>query len=380
MSLKENLKQTAYNATTIECLGTITMPLKCNSKWYRTTFCVIDVNKGNYKPSPILGLRSCKELGIVEIKTPDVSAITPKAKSSEKIACTDDLKKLYPTQFNTIGNFEGKVKLHLKDNAEPCVGAPRKCSIHMRDKVKDALDDMESKGIIRKVDEHTDWCSNICFVTKKDGSLRVCLDPKKLNDNLKRCPHKIPTVEELNPMFSGARYFSKLDAKAGYWACTLDEQSQLLTTFRSPLGQRYCFIRMPFGLATSQDEFQKKQDENLEKLQGVVGIADDVCLMGKTEEEHDRNLLALMERAKSKGLVFHSEKCLIKQPQIEFFGNIYTRDGIKPDPGKVKDIREMPTPTSKDELHTFLGMLTYLSQFIPKFSDKTSALLKTEVL
>ena len=114
---------------------------------------------------------------------------------------------------------------------------------------------MEEKGIIRKVDEHSNWCSNVCFVTKKDGSLRVCLDPKRLNENLKRCPHKIPTVEELNPAFHGAKYFSKLDAKAGYWSVKLAEKSQLLTTFRSPLGQRYCFLHMPFGLNTAQDDF-----------------------------------------------------------------------------------------------------------------------------
>ena len=166
--------------------------------------------------------------------------------------------------------------------------------------IKAELDDMENKGIIRKVNEHSDWCSSVCFVTKKDNSLRVCLDPKQLNENLKRCPNKIPALEELNPMFDGAKYFSKLDANAEYWSCKLAEESQLLTTFRSPLGQRYCFIRMPFGLNTAQDDFQRKMDEILENLHGVVGIADDVCVTGRTEEEHDRNLMNLMLRAEIK--------------------------------------------------------------------------------
>ena len=131
----------------------------------------------------------------------------------------------------------------------------------MKDKIKATLEEMEKDGIIRKVTEHTDWVANVTFATKKDELLRVCLDPKRLNEALKRTPHKIPTVEELNPIVSGAKYFSKLDAKAGYWSVKLDEKSQLLTTFRSPLGPRYCFCRMPFGLSTSQDDYQRKMDE-----------------------------------------------------------------------------------------------------------------------
>ena len=105
-------------------------------------------------------------------------------------------------------------------------------------------------------------------------------------------------------------------------------------------------------------------DEILEGLPGVAGIADDVCVTGATEEEHDINLHKLMKRAETKGLVFNSEKCFIKRTEITFFGNIYTDQGIKPDPAKVKDIQEMPSPTNKDELRKFLGMITYLSQFI----------------
>ena len=93
---------------------------------------------------------------------------------------------------------------------------------------------MTEQGVIRKVEEHTDWCSSLAFSTKKDGSIRICLDPQKLNRSLSRCAHKISTVEELNPVFSRAKYFSKLDAKAGYWSVHLDETSQLLTTFGTP--------------------------------------------------------------------------------------------------------------------------------------------------
>ena len=111
---------------------------------------------------------------------------------------------------------------------------------------------MESQGVIEKVEEHSDRCRSLVTSIKKDGSVRVCLDPKKLNEALRRCPHKISTLEEISHQFQGAKYFSKLDAKAGYWSVGLDEESQLLTTFRTPFG-RYKFRKLLFGLSISQD-------------------------------------------------------------------------------------------------------------------------------
>ena len=101
--------------------------------------------------------------------------------------------------------------------------------------------------VIRLVVEPTDWVSSITYVQKVDGSLRICLDPKDLNDALKRGQHHIPTVEELTHKFTGSTVFSKLDAKSGYWTIQLESESQLLTTFNSPFG-RFRFKRLPFGL------------------------------------------------------------------------------------------------------------------------------------
>lgn len=123
----------------------------------------------------------------------------------------------------------------------------------------------------------------------------------------------------------------------------------------------------------SQDFFK---DQILEGLHNRA-----VC--GKNEEDHDKHMINLMERATEAGMVFNSDKCSIKQKSISFFGNLYTDSGIKPDPAKIKDIQKIPTPQNKDELHRFLGMLTYLSAYIPKFAEKAHilrGLLKNEAL
>ena len=173
---------------------------------------------------------------------------------------------MYPEQFDK--------EHHIV--VDPDVHAPRKCPIHLKDELKSELDKMLTIDVIRKVTEPTDWVNSLTYSRKANGEIRVCLDPKDLNKAIKRNHHKTPTLEELTHKFREARFFSKLDAKSGYWAVKLDKESQLLTTFNSPFG-RFCFKRMPFGLVMSQDVFQHKMDQILERCPGTIGIADYVA-------------------------------------------------------------------------------------------------------
>ena len=367
-----NVKLTAYNGGEIECCGVLKILCRYKeSQWRKYKFYVVDVDG-----PAILGLRACEQMHVVTINAIKSSANCPvPAGTAQKTNVTsiEDLKKQFPEQFDRIGSFEGKASLFLKRDARPSIDAPRKCSIHLKARLQQELDTMENDGIIRKIEHHTDWCSSITTSVKKDGSLRVCLDPKRLNDNLKRCPHKIPTLEELNPEFAEALVFSKMDAKAGYWSIHLDEASQEITTFRTPFG-RYCYRRLPFGLCVSQDLFQQAMDRILARAPGCVGIADDVVVYGRDNTEHDKNLLRLMQVAKEEGLVFNSKKCVIKTSEIVFFGSVYGKDGIKPDPSKIEDIRKMPTPQDREDLQRFIGLMNYLAAYIPHFADKVSPL------
>jgi hypothetical protein len=361
----------AYNDTEITCHGYIEMPCRHNDgDWVTHRFYIVDV------PGPAAcGLPMSEALGLVTV---NCSINIPPPTSINSI---EDLKKQYPEQFDRIGKLPGKVKLYLIEGAVPSKDPPRKCSIHIRNKLKSELDRMESLGIISKVREHADWHSSLVTSIKKDGSLRVCLDPKKLNQALRRSPHKMMTLEEASYKFNGAKLFSKLDAKAGYWSVELEDASQILTTFRTPFG-KYKFKRLPFGLSVSQDLYQEKIDHILENCPGTIGMADDIAVFGKTEEEHDQNLITLLNEAKKNGLVFNSGKCTIKQSQIEYFGMIFSSAGMKPDHKKIADLKAIPPPTSKTELQEFLGLVTFLGPFIPNLSAQAEpirALLKKDV-
>lgn len=151
-------------------------------------------------------------------------------------------------------------------------------------------------------------------------------------------------MEEISHRLAGAKHFSKLDAKHGYWAIQLDEESSLLTCFNTPVG-RYRYLRCPFGLKMSQDIFQQKMDQILETRKGAIGISDDICIYGRTIQEHDQNLIETMETARKYGLVFNKEKCAIRQKQIKIYGLIWDENGSHPDPDKCDKIKSKPAPT-----------------------------------
>ena len=173
---------------------------------------------------------------------------------------------------------------------------------------------MVENGIITKIKEGeaTRWVNSLVYRRKQNERLGLCLDPKGLNAAIQREHHVTPTLEEILPKLRQARFFSIDDAKCGYWNVELDEESSYLTTFNSPFG-RYRFKRMPFGLKMSQDIFQAKIDQTFEDCEGVVGIADDIVISGRTEEEHDRNLHRMIGRCQNTGLKLNPDKCFVKQ-------------------------------------------------------------------
>ena len=206
---------------------------------------------------------------------------------------------------------------------------------------------MEKKGVIRKVDVPTDWVSSIVIVEKPGtGKLRICLDPKHLNQAINREHYQLPTVEEIATRVSSAKVFSKLEARHGYWQIPLDESSQLLTTFNTPFG-RWFFTRMPFGIKSAQEVFEKIISQHFDDLEGVATDIDDILVWRSSEKEHDQRLQAAIHRCEKINLTLNEEKCEFNVDEVCYCGHYFTKDGVKPDISKIRAIREMPAPTTK---------------------------------
>ncbi|KAK2724943.1 hypothetical protein QYM36_001408 [Artemia franciscana] len=225
----------------------------------------------------------------------------------------------------------------------------------------------------KKVVTPTEWVNSMVMVEKKDGSIRLCIDPVDLNKSIKRPHYPIPTLDDVTSKLHGAKVFTKLDARSGYWSILLSDDSSYLMTFSTIYG-RYRFKRMPFGIISAQDEFQRRMEDAFEGLEGFEIIIDDMIVYGNTQEEHDERLAAILERALVKGIRFNEEKCEFSVSRVKYFGHVISSEGMQPDPDKIRAINNMPSPSCREELQTLLGMINYLAKYIPSLSTKNKKL------
>ena len=240
-------------------------------------------------------------------------------------------------------------------------------------KVRAELERMEQLGVIAKVEVPTDWCAGMVVVPKPDGNVRICVDLTKLNESVCRERHILPAVDQTLAQLAGAQVFTKLDANSGFWQIPLSANSALLTTFLTPFG-RYCFHRLPFGITSAPEHFQRRMSALLEGLEVVVCLMDDILVYGKNQEEHDERLLKVLQRLETAGLTLNREKCKFSQTLVKFLGQMVDKSGVRPDPAKVKAIQEVPIPKNVGDVRRFLGMVNQLGKFAPNLAEKTKAL------
>ncbi|KAI3359277.1 hypothetical protein L3Q82_002792 [Scortum barcoo] len=212
-------------------------------------------------------------------------------------------------------------------------------------------------------------------VTKQTGDLRVCMDPKDLNANIKREHYQIPTRDEITSEMAGAKFFSKLDASQGFWQMKLHEDSTKYCTFNTPFGH-YSFQRMPFGITSAPEVFHRTMEHIIEGIEGVRVYIDDIVLWGSTLEQHNERLIKVLQRIQHYGLKLNRAKCQFGVKEIAFLGDKLSEAGVKPDRSKVKAILEMPQPKDKKGVLRVLGMINFIGKFIPNLSSKTVHLRK----
>ena len=357
-----------YNEEVVTPLGVarvvVTNPK--NRKRYSVEFVVIKENL-----TPLLGLKAAEGMRLVTVNYSLMERIA-------SVGITDK----YADVFNgELGKLPGTVNLKVDESVDPVVSPARRIPIALKPKLKAELERLTKMGVIESVNEPTPWVNQMVIVEKKSGDLRICLDPRNLNQALKREHYQLPILEDTLHNMSESKVFTKLDVSSAYWHVELDEPSSLLTTFQTPFG-RFRWRRLAFGLSASSEIFQKKILEAIDGLDGVECIADDVVVHGKSVEAHDRNLEAFLERCKEKGLKLNLDKLELRLPRITFMGHCITETGLELDPEKSRAVKEMKTPTNLEELRRFLGMANYLSRFIPNLNSVTSPLrnlLKKEV-
>lgn len=315
-----------------------------NGKKYSVEFVVFE---GDY--APLLGFKASKQMGLITV-------------NENEFECVDAVK--IDNSDDKLGTLPGIQTLSLDPQVKPTIMPDRRVPVALKSKLKTELDRLESMGVIAPVNEPTEWVSQLVIASKKDGQIRICIDPKELNKALLRERFTLPVLEDTLHEMGQSRVFSKADLASGYWHVRLDEKSSHLTTFQTCFG-RYRWLRLPFGLSVSSEIFQKKLFEALHGLSGVVCIADDVIIHGKSMEEHDANLEQFFKRCNEMNIKLNKDKLMLRTDHVIFMGHCISKDGLVTDPDKVKAICEYPAPANIKELRSFLGMVNYLSKFLP---------------
>lgn len=230
---------------------------------------------------------------------------------------------------------------------------------------------MEKLGVISKMTQPTPWCAGMVVVPKPRAKIpiRLCVDLTPLNKWVRRERHILPAVDDTLAMLAGVKVFTKLDATSGFWQIPLSEESKLLTTLITPFG-RYAFNRLPFGISSAPEHFQRRMSQMLEGCTGVVCHADDILVYGEDIQQHEERLYQVLEKLKKEGLTLNSEKCEVAN-SIMFLGHQVTADGVAADPGKVRAIMEMPEPSDVEGVKRLLGMSDYIGKFLPDLASYT---------
>ena len=192
--------------------------------------------------------------------------------------------------------------------------------------------------------------------------LRVCLDPRDLNEALEREPYYTCSVDEITENLQGMTVFTIVDFKKGYWMVVLHADSRKLTCIALPFDRFQC-TRLPMGTVVAQDIFQSKLDSIFIGMEGVTGIADDMVIAGRDEMEHDRNFPAFMEKCMSSNFTLNSEKNLFQQSQVSFYDHCWSKQGISLDPKMIEALNHMEFPLDKETMRSFLGMVNYLNRY-----------------
>lgn len=342
-----------YNAPPFRPMGRVVMP--CQS--FQLEFLVMPGREEN-----LLGFQSCKQLGLIH-----------RVSRMLKLLTRPEFLKANSDSFQGVGKIPGLTKIHVKPDAVPRVARGRRFAYSLQDKLIKTLRMMEADDIIEPVREPTDWVSNITAVEKADGTLRVCLDPQSLNQAIVIPKFQIPKTDDIVVHLSSMCLFTVLDLKSGFWHMELDAESSKLTTFNSPIG-RYRFKRMCFGINCAPELFMAKMVSLFGDIPNVYPYFDDLIVATKTEEEHDETLRQICSRARQHNVKFNAEKLQFKQDTVQFLGLIISKNGIQPAPKHIRAILEMPQPTDKPAVMRFLGLVKFLSRFIPNVSQLTANL------
>ena len=267
-----------------------------------------------------------------------------------------------------VGEVKGyEAALDLKPDAKPKFCKARPVPFALKEKLDTTIDKLVKSGQWIQVN-HSQYASPIVPIVKEDGTIRVCGDYKcTLNPNLDTEIYPLPTLEDCFSPLAGGELFTKLDIKQAYNNLKLRPSDQKLATVNTHKGL-FVPTRLPYGVSSAGAIFQRKMDQVLNGLDGVVCRVDDIAITGPNDEVHMKRVREVVNRLEAAGFRCRMEKCVFMAETIVFLGYEISKHGIKPKTCKVETLRKAPYPENQSQLISFLGAVQYYSRHIPNMS------------
>ena len=325
---------------------------------------------------PILAGKRAETLGIISF-APRAQVFTPiNMISMDMNSRIQNVVAQYPDLFTGTGLIKNyQVKLHVNPAITPKISPQRPTPYHLRDIINEKVEQLIKDDIFEVVPKNTrtPWISNMVIVPKPDGDYRITLDAKEVNKAL-LCSHlPIPHVDDIKAKLSGAVLFSTLDLKSAFWQLELEPESRNLTTFyHNDILLRY--KRLSMGLTPAQGELNAAVIPIFAHIPRAHVIHDNLIIATMPSDSHSSVVDQVLSLAPQNGITFNPTKCEFGKTEVDFWGMIFSADGVKPDPKKVEVLDHLTPPHNKEDLISFLCMMQSNSDFIPEFSAKASKL------
>jgi hypothetical protein len=221
----------------------------------------------------------------------------------------------------------------LLPGTAPIAKRPYRMSVGELEELKKQLKELLGKGYIRS--SSSPWGAQVIFVEKKDGTQRMCVDYRALNEVTIKNKYPLPRIEDLFDQLKGAKVFSKIDLRLGYHQLRIRPSDIAKTAFTTRYGL-YEYTVMSFGLTNAPAYFMYLMNkvfmEYLDKF--VVVFIDDILVYSGNEEEHEEHLRLVLQKLRENQLYAKFSKCEFWLNKVSFLGHVITDGGIAVDPGK----------------------------------------------
>ena len=280
-------------------------------------------------------------------------------------------RKMWSGDIGEVKRF--KHHISLQPDAKPIRCQPHRAGPQARAEIKKQVTAMKEAGVIQ--DSQSEWASPVVLAPKKDGSLRFCVDYRRLNSLTIRDSYPLPRMEDCIDSLGDAKYFTTLDCNAGYWQIPVAPGDRGKTAFVCHEGCfEYC--RMPFGLTNAPATFQRAIDMVLGQYRWKTCLVylDDIIVFSQTAEEHIRHVEEVLTTLQDAGFSLKLRKCEFFAETVDYLGHVIRPGRLQVAQQKIEAVKGFKMPTTQTELRSFLGLCNVYRRFVPNFARAAAPL------